>query len=184
MTNTNYDEILDFWFNPEHIPLHFAENKEFDEKIRIKFLDVWDKATEGLLVNWRKNIRGRLAEIIILDQFSRNLWRDDIRTYSQDKMAIVLAQEALHHPDYNKLSQEEKRFILLPFMHSESLALHDWAKVYYKELGDKDLIYYEKLHRDILEEFGRYPYQNKDLGRKSTPEELKILKEKSGGFYN
>lgn len=184
MVNTNYDEILDFWFNPEHIPLHFAENKEFDEKIRIKFLNTWEKAAEGLLVDWRKNIKGRLAEIIILDQFSRNLWRNDIRTYSQDKMAIALAQEVLHHPDYNKLSQEEKRFILLPFMHSESLELHDWADKYYKDLGDEDLMYFEKLHRDILEEFGRYPYQNQDLGRESTPEELKILEEKSGSFYS
>lgn len=184
MADKNWIDVIEFWFDPEHSPLHFAQDKEFDEKIRSEFLKTWEKAIEGLLVHWRKNIKGRLAEIIVLDQFSRNLWRNDIRTYSGDKMAIVLAQEVLNHPDYNDLSLEEKRFILLPFMHSESLELHDWADKYYEELGDENLIYFEKLHRDVLEEFGRYPYQNNDLGRKSTPEELKILKEKKDGFYS
>lgn len=184
MTIVNFKEVIDFWFNPEHVPLHFDENEEFDDKIRERFLDTWKAASEGLLVDWRDNIRGRLAEIIVLDQFSRNLWRNDIRTYSQDKMAIALAQEALKHPDYHELSDEEKRFFLLPFMHSECIELHDWADKYYKKLGDENLNYYEKLHRDVLEKFGRYPYQNKDLGRKSTAEELKILEEKKHGFYS
>ena len=184
MLNINYREVIDFWFHPEHVELHFAEDKNFDEKIRDRFLKTWKIASQGLLVTWRDTIEGRLAEIIVLDQFSRNLWRDDIRTYTQDKMAIVLAQEAVEHPDYDKLSADEKKFILLPFMHSESLELHDWADKHYKELGDQNLIYFEKLHRDVLEKFGRYPYQNKDLGRESTPEELKILQEKKDGFYS
>lgn len=184
MSIATWKEIIDFWFDPQHTSLHFAENEDFDEKIRGRFLQTWEKAAEGLLVEWRKDIKGRLAEIIVLDQFSRNLWRNDIRTYTQDKMAIALAQEAVNHPDYDKLSKAEKKFILLPFMHSESLELHDWANKYYEELGDEELIYFEKLHRDVLEEFGRYPYQNKDLGRESTPEELKILEEKKDGFYS
>jgi uncharacterized protein (DUF924 family) len=183
MVVSTWNEVIDFWFDPKHLPLHFVEDDEFDEKIRIKFLDTWKAASEGLLVDWRKDIKGRLAEIIVLDQFSRNLWRNDIRTYTQDKMAIALAQEVVHHLDYEKLSAVEKKYILLPFMHSESLELHDWAHKYYVKLGDEELIYYEKLHREVLEEFGRYPYQNKDLIRVSTPEELKYLKEKDGRFY-
>lgn len=184
MNNQDWKEVIDFWFHPQHLPLHFAEDHEFDEKIRTKFLQTWEKASEGLLVDWRNHIRGRLAEIIVLDQFSRNLWRNDIRTYTQDKMAIALAQEVINHPDYDKLSPEEKKYILLPFMHSESLELHDWAFKYYEELGDEELIHYENMHRQVLEEFGRYPYQNKDLGRESTAEELKILQEKKDGFYS
>lgn len=184
MAVVDWKEVIEFWFDPEHIPLHFVEDKEFDEKIRKRFLATWEAASEGLLVHWRKDIRGRLAEIIVLDQFSRNLWRNDIRTYTQDKMAIALAQEVVNHPDYDKLSKEEKRYILLPFMHSESLELHDWAHKYFEELGDEEFMHYEKLHREVLEEFGRYPYQNKDLGRESTPEELKILEEKKDGFYS
>ena len=184
MSNLNYEDVLYFWFEPEHVELHFAESEEFDKKIRDKFLETWNRASEGLLVDWRDNIHGRLAEIIVLDQFSRNLWRDDIRTYTQDKMAIALAQEALKNPDYDKLTKYQKRFILLPFMHSESLELHDWADKYYEELGDEDLVYFEKLHRNVLEQFGRYPYQSKDLGRESTPEELKALEENKDGFYS
>lgn len=184
MTAFDWNEVIDFWFNPKNIPLHFEENDEFDELIRTKFLNTWKAASEGLLVNWRKDIKGRLAEIIVLDQFSRNLWRNDIRTYTQDKMAIALAQEVINHPEYNTLSNIEKNYILLPFMHSESLELHDWALKYFEELGDENLLYFEKLHREVLEEFGRYPYQNKDLGRESTPEELQILEKNKDGFYN
>ena len=178
-----WKEVLEFWFAPEHIPLHFDENEAFDNKIRDQFLATWEAGAAGLLVDWRREIRGRLAEIIVLDQFSRNLWRNDIRTYTQDKMAIALAQEVVAHPAYNTLSKDEKRFILLPFMHSESLALHDWAHPYFEALGDPSIMYYEKLHRDVLEQYGRYPYQNEDLGRESTPEELKCLEEKAGKFY-
>ena len=184
MKNKNYEDVLYFWFEPEHAELHFAENDDFDKIIRATFLETWKRASEGLLVDWRDTVHGRLAEIIVLDQFSRNLWRDDIRTYSQDKMAIALAQELVNHPNYDRLTKDQKRFVLLPFMHSESLELHDWANKYYEELGDENLSYFEKMHRDVLEEFGRYPYQNEDLGRISTPEELKILQEKKDGFYS
>lgn len=184
MDIVDWKEVLDFWFNPEHMPLHFAEDKNFDGKIRKKFLNTWKAASEGLLVHWRENIKGRLAEIIVLDQFSRNLWRNDIRTYTQDKMAIALSQEVVNHPEYDSLTKDEKKYILLPFMHSESLELHDWANKYFIELADEEFLYYENLHREVLEEFGRYPYQNKDLGRKSTPEEVETLEKKKHGFYS
>ncbi len=184
MSIVKWEEVIEFWFDPENTPLHFSEDDEFDEKIRVKFLDTWKAASEGLLINWRKDIKGRLAEIIVLDQFSRNLWRNNIKTYTQDKMAIALAQEVVNHPDYDKLTSEEKRFILLPFMHSESLELHDWANPYFLEIDDEGFMYYENMHRDVLEEFGRYPYQNKDLGRDSTEEEIKVLEENSEGFYS
>ena len=112
-----WQEVLDFWFDPKHIPLQFEENDKFDEKIRANFLETWKAASEGLLVEWRENVRGRLAEIIVLDQFSRNLWREDIRTYTQDKMAIALAQELVMHPLYGELEMEEKHFAVLPLMH-------------------------------------------------------------------
>lgn len=178
----NWKEVLDFWFHPEHVPLHFDENEEFDNKIRDEFMGTWKAGSEGLLVDWRKDIKGRLAEIIVLDQFSRNLFRNDIRTYTQDKMAIALSQEVVNHPEYKTLSTDEKRFILLPFMHSESLNLHDWAKDYFEDI-DEGTLYFENLHRAVLEKFGRYPYQNEDLGRESTAEELEYLKEKNGNFY-
>ena len=99
MNIVDWQDVLDFWFHPDNVELHFSGGEDFDEKIRSKFLDTWKAASEGLLFSWRENIKGRLAEIIVLDQFSRNLFRDDIRTYTQDKMAIALAQEVVHHPD-------------------------------------------------------------------------------------
>lgn len=184
MTIKNYDDVLKFWFHEDHIPLQFAEDEEFDELIRREFLKTWEAAKEGLLVDWRKTIRGRLAEIIVLDQFSRNLFRGDIRTYTQDKMAIALAQEVVNHPEYDELEKMEKKFILLPFMHSESTDLHDWAYKYYLELEDEGTLYFEDKHRAILDRFGRYPYQNEDLNRDSTKEELEWLEEKDGNYFD
>lgn len=184
MNIVDYNEVLEFWFDEKHIPLQFAENDEFDELIRSKFLDTWKAGAEGLLVGWRDTIKGRLAEIIVLDQFSRNLFRNDIRTYTQDKMAIALAQEVVFHEDYDELNVMEKKFILLPFMHSESLDLHDWAAPHFEDMGDQGTLYFERKHKEILEHFGRYPYQNADLGRQSTEEELKWLEEKDGNFFS
>lgn len=179
----SYKEVLGFWFDEDHVDLHFAENKEFDEKIREKFLETWEKGKEGLLVGWRTSPQGRLAEIIVLDQFSRNLFRNDIRTYTQDKMAIALSQELILSGAYDELTDQEKAFVLLPFMHSESLELHDWARQYFEDLGGSTY-QYELMHREVLEEFGRYPYQNQDLGRESTEAEKKALEENKDGFYS
>lgn len=184
MNIVKWEDVIDFWFHPDNVPNHFSGGEEFDQSIREKFLDTWKAGAEGLLVHWRKHIKGRLAEIIVLDQFSRNLFRDDIRTYTQDKMAIALAQEAVNHPDYNTLTVDEKKFILLPFMHSESLELHDWAREYFLETKDDNLMHFEDAHRAVLEEFGRYPYQNIDLGRESTPAELKSLEDNADGYYS
>ena len=184
MTIAIWQEVLDFWFKPDHLLLHFEESDEFDEVIRDRFLETWKAGSEGLLVDWRTNIRGRLAEVIVLDQFSRNLFRNDIRTYTQDKMAIALSQEIVNHPDYDTLSPIEKRYVLLPFMHSESIDLHDWALPYFEALGDEGTLYFEKKHRAILEKFGRYPYQNEDLGRTSTIEEKEFLDKSNGDFFS
>ncbi|WP_300408498.1 DUF924 family protein [Lagierella sp.] len=178
----DYNDVLDFWFAPENIDKQFDEDEDFDKLIEDKFLDTWEKAKEGLLVGWRDNPKGRLAEIIVLDQFSRNMFRHDIRTYTQDKMAIALAQELVLSDDYEELSEDEKKFALLPFMHSESLELHKWARPYFEELGE-DTLHFEDAHLEVLKRFGRYPYQNYDLNRESTPEEIEALKINKDGFY-
>lgn len=176
-------EVLAFWFDPANIPKHFAEDEAFDDLIRQKFLATWELGSEGLLTEWRTETRGRLAEIIILDQFSRNMFRGDIRTYAQDKMAIVLAQELLRQPQYDQLTTMERRFALLPFMHSESIALHLWARPHFVNLGDEATLYFEEKHLDILKRFGRYPYQNAELRRVSTSEELAYLLERDGNYF-
>ncbi|NMB04127.1 MAG: DUF924 domain-containing protein [Tissierellia bacterium] len=183
MTHKDAKAVLDFWFDEDHVARQFAEEPEFDEMIREKFLEIWEKGAEGLLVDWREDAPGRLAEIIVLDQFSRNLFRRDIRTYTQDKMAIVLAQELIKQPDFEALPDEWKKFALLPFMHSESLDLHQWARPLF-EAGDEGTLYFEDLHLNVLKRFGRYPYQNQDLGRQNTPEEEAYMREKDGRYYS
>ncbi|MDO5726140.1 MAG: DUF924 family protein [Tissierellia bacterium] len=183
----DYKDVLDFWFDPKNIPRQFTEEPEFDELIRSEFLSTWRAASEGLLFHWRETCEGRLAEIIVLDQFSRNLWRNNILTYTQDKMAIALAQELIKLSEYRDLPTDWKKFALLPFMHSESLSLHKWAAKYFDELakeGDEMTKVFEQMHLDVLKRFGRYPYQNEDLGRESTAEELEFLKSKRGKIYS
>ena len=124
----DYKDVLEFWFSPENRDKHFEVNEDFDELIRKNFFAIWEKGKEGMLVDWRDTARGRLAEIIVLDQFSRNMFRNDVRSYSQDSMAVVLAQELVKMKEYNTFSDDEKRYVLLPFMHSESLSLHRWAR--------------------------------------------------------
>lgn len=167
-----YQKVLNFWFDPKHIELHFEKDEEFDHKIRENFLSTWEYAKEGLLVHWRNNIYGRLAEIIVLDQFSRNLWRNDKRSFTQDSMAIVLAQEAVLNEDYDIITDQEKINILLPFMHSESIEIHRWAGQFFKTIEIDEFQKAEQQHFEMLEQFGRYPYRNQVLGRKSTDEEL------------
>ena len=182
MIHPDAKKVLDFWFDPETIPKQFAEAPEFDQEIRERFLDTWEKGAQGLLVEWRSTPEGRLAEIIVLDQFSRNLFRRDMRTYAQDKMAIALAQELILYHDYTSLPKDQARFALLPFMHSESLELHTWARPYF-EAGDAGTLQFEDEHTAVLKRFGRYPYQNQDMGRENTQEEAAYMTERAGRYY-
>lgn len=176
------ESVLKFWFDPKNVPYHFEENPEFDEEIRVKFSDLFERAYKGLLWPWRVTIFGRLAEVIILDQFSRNLFRGDGKSYSQDKMALILSQEIISHGDYDLLNQEEKKFALMPFMHSEDIEIHHMGLPYFEELGDELTLEYARSHMEILEKFGRYPFRNEALGRESTPEELKAFGDRMGNF--
>ena len=183
MAITNAENLLDFWFSEEIMPRIFTEDPWLDEKLRKEYYDTWDAATKGLLVDWRDTLRGRVAEIIVLDQFSRNIARGERRSFEQDGMAVVLAQEVVRHPDYDTLSDTEKKFVLLPFMHAESLAIHEWARPYFDALNDPQTARFEAMHVEVLEAFGRYPYQNKELGRKNTPEEEAFLAKTQGNTY-
>lgn len=182
-TIIHYQEILDFWFDPAHVPFHFANSKEFDQKIEDLFLETWQQGAQGLLYPWRETISGRLAEIIVLDQFSRNLWRGDGRSFAQDQMAVILAQEAVVHKNYEVLPKERKRFILMPFMHSEILEIHRAFRPYFEALEEDLTLEFEKKHYQVLEDFGRYPTRNQALGRPSTEEEKKILEERNGKLW-
>ncbi len=174
--------VLDFWFSEENRSKWFIKSDTFDKVIKKQFADIWQAACEGLLDGWRQSIEGRLAEIIVLDQFSRNLCRNDARAFAQDAMALILAQEAIRHPEFKNLQQDKRKFILMPFMHSESKEIHNRALSLFEALGDPHTLEFEIKHKKIIDRFNRYPHRNEVLGRPSTQEELRFLKEPGSSF--
>ena len=126
-------DVLAFWFAEENRPYWFAKNPAFDEKVHMLFYPLWQRAAAGTLHGWRKTMQGRLAEIIILDQFSRNLFRNSPQAYAQDLAALCLAQEAITRPGFAAMTPEERQFMLMPFMHSESAELHAHAVGVFKQ---------------------------------------------------
>lgn len=178
----NYRDILDFWFNPETQPLWFTKSDDFDALINQKFRDTHQQAAQAELWSWRKTAEGRLAEIIVLDQFSRNLFRDQAQAFAQDALALTLAQEAISLDLDKQLSPEQRAFLYMPFMHSESKLIHEFALKLFQRLGNPMNLDYEKMHKAIIDRFGRYPHRNQILGRESTAEELTFLAQPDSSF--
>ena len=176
------DRVLDFWFDEIAPASWWRRSADFDALIRSRFLDLNECAAAGELYGWRSTGRGRLAEIIVLDQFSRNLYRDSARAFACDAMALALAQEAVAGRCDRDLTSTERNFLYMPFMHSESLPIHEVATMLFAANGVESTIGFEARHRAIIERFGRYPHRNAVLGRHSTPEEVAFLAEPGSGF--
>lgn len=174
--------VLDFWYHESHQPFWFTHSDQFDQTIRQHFAHTLHQAAQGELFGWRNTIHGRLAEIIVLDQFSRNLYRDTPQAFSQDGMALALAQTAVALPEFTQLNSNEQHFLLLPYMHSESALIHTQALALFKQLNNPQILDFEIKHKVIIDRFGRYPHRNVVLGRPSTPEELVFLNEPHSSF--
>lgn len=182
MDTVTPQEILDFWFNEEYQPFWFVKNEEFDHKIREKFDRTLKSASQGECANWREMIEGRLAEIIVLDQFSRNLYRNTPAAFAQDSMALALAQEAIKQTDFKKLPTVWRKFMIMPYMHSESAFIHQQAVKLFTELDDEYTLNFELRHKAIIDKFNRYPHRNEILNRISTPEEIEFLNQPDSSF--
>ncbi|MBO9528749.1 MAG: DUF924 domain-containing protein [Acinetobacter oleivorans] len=178
----NEQDILNFWFSPEHRSLWFAKSDDFDKKIRENFSDVHRQATQAELWSWRKTAEGRLAEIIVLDQFSRNIYRDQHESFAYDSLALALAQETISLQLDAQLNPEQRSFLYMPFMHSESKLIHEFALKLFQRFGNEINLSFEKKHKVIIDRFGRYPHRNTILGRVSTPEETEFLLEPNSSF--
>lgn len=172
--------VLKFWFEELQPEDWFAVKAELDELIKQRFGSLRDAALRGELYEWRKSPKGRLAEIILLDQFSRNIYRGMPEAFAADSLALCLAQEiVLQKLDVNFNSQE-KNFAYMPYMHSESYLIQEKAIELFSAPDLEEGLRYAIMHKDIIERFGRYPHRNKILGRSSTPEEIEFLKTHSG----
>ena len=178
----NYTDILDFWFHPETEPYWFAQSDAFDQSLAQKFAETLEQAAAAELWSWRKTIEGRLAEIIVLDQFSRNIYRGTPQAFSQDAMALSLAQEAIDQKLDQQLSPQQRTFLYLPFMHSESKKIHQTALRLFEDLANPVNLEFEMKHKVIIDRFGRYPHRNEILGRTSTAEELHFLTQPDSAF--
>ncbi|TAN08015.1 MAG: DUF924 domain-containing protein [Rhodanobacteraceae bacterium] len=175
-------DVLHFWFEEATPEQHFKKNAAFDVAIRERFVDTHAAATRGELAAWRNTPDGRLAEIIVLDQFSRNLFRDDARAFATDGMALVLAQEALHADADRDMPAARRAFLYMPFMHSESRAIHVDAERLFRQPGLENNYQFELKHKTIIDRFGRYPHRNQVLGRLSSREEIAFLEQPGSSF--
>lgn len=176
------EAVLQFWFDDTAPAQWWTKDDAFDERIRLRFSALHAQAARCELYAWRRDARGRLAEIIVLDQFSRNMYRGTPLAFASDPLALALAQEAIAAGAGAALSQVERSFLYLPFMHSESPAIHAVAIELYRANGIASSLDYAIRHQRIIERFGRYPHRNAILGRQSTPEEIEFLKLPGSGF--
>lgn len=170
-----YQEIISFWFEEIDKSQWWKKDKSFDELIKSRFLAIHNKAIKCELFSWRTSSLDRLAEIIVLDQFSRNIYRGKPESFAYDPLALALAQSAIAGGYDLDLSMDQKSFLYMPFMHSESLIIHEEAVVLFTKLGMESTLAFENKHKAIIERFGRYPHRNKILGRASTVEEEDFL---------
>lgn len=176
------ENVLAFWFAELTPRDWWRKDAALDAQVAVRFGATLAAARAGELAHWRDTARGRLAEVLVLDQFPRNVFRDRAQSFASDGMALVLAQEAIRHGADRELPPAQRAFFYLPFMHSESLRVHDEALRLFDQPGLEDNLRFERAHRAIIARFGRYPHRNAALGRPSTPEELAFLSEPGSSF--
>jgi len=176
-----YQHVLKFWFEEIKPEAWWSADPAFDAIVRKRFETLVRHAALGELYEWRPNPRGRLAEIIVLDQFSRNIYRNTAQAFAQDSIALVLAQEAVAMQAHMQLTPQERAFMLMPYMHSESKLIHVQAEALFRECAP-DNYSFEVSHKAIVDRFGRYPHRNQILGRTSTEAEIDFLQQPGSTF--
>ena len=174
--------ILSFWFEDIQPAQWWKVDPAFDDLVRTRFGALHEQARRCELFGWRATPEGRLAEVIVLDQFARNIHRGTPAAFAADPLALALAQEAVAASDDLKLPVERRAFLYMPYMHSESAAIHAVGEPLMKERAPEGTHDYELRHKAIVDRFGRYPHRNAILGRESTPEELAFLKQPGSSF--
>ena len=172
-------DILAFWRDagPDR---WYMPDDAFDAEVRRRFLGLWQRAAAGELSSWETSDDGALALVIVLDQFPRNMFRGDIRTYASDALAREVAHRAVERGVDARIDPVLREFLYLPFMHSEHLADQLRCIELSRKAGLAESAKWAEHHADIIRRFGRFPHRNRILGRATTPEEQAFLDE--GGF--
>ena len=177
-----FDDVLTFWFEDVGQDRWYKKDPALDAEIRDRFLVTYRAAAQGELFVWRHEDEGRLAEIIVLDQFPRNLFREDAASFATDGMALILSQEAVRMEVGPHWGADRKQFLLMPHMHSESLLIQEESVRLFRQPGLEENYDFAVRHKAVIERFGRFPHRNAALGRDNTPEEDTYLAEPGSGF--
>jgi uncharacterized protein (DUF924 family) len=175
-------DILAFWFGELTPKQHFSKDATLDAQIAARFGPTLAAAARGELQPWRTDAPGRLAEILVLDQFPRNIHRDTPQAFACDALALHLARELVAQGLDQALPTPQKAFAYMPYMHSEDLAAHTEALPLFSQPGLEYNLQFLHRHTEIVRRFGRYPHRNAMLGRASTPEELAFLQQPGSSF--
>ncbi|TVP71457.1 MAG: DUF924 domain-containing protein [Rhodobacteraceae bacterium] len=177
------DEVISFWIDEVGPDGWYAMDEALDAKIRDRFQGLWEKARDGRLERWAGCATGALAFIIVTDQFPRNMFRGDARSFATDALARQVAARGCHLGYDRKTPEPQRQFFYLPLMHSESQMDQDRAVRMFllrmPETGASNLLH-ARAHRAVIREFGRFPYRNAALGRETTDREEKFLAQ--GGY--
>ena len=187
--NERAKAILYFWFKQSSHKERFTRNTVFDQKIRDEFFEDYKKAINNEYDHWQNNADECLALIILLDQFSRNLFRNNHKAFAMDKKARKISVEAINKGYHEKLTKDQIMFLFLPFMHSEDLNDQIYCgnliNTYFKSHPSyEEAKKFSTLHENIIRKFKRFPYRNKVLGRKSTKKEEEYLNLTHHNFFN
>jgi len=174
--------VIDFWFETLKPGQWFRTSAKVDDTIRDRFAALHQAAARCETFHWRADPVGRLAEIIVLDQFSRNMYRGTARAFETDSLALALAQSAVALGEDLKLTTDQRAFLYMPYMHSESRLIHDDSVRLFSAPGLEKSLSSAVKHQAIIARFGRYPHRNAALGRASTPEEEAFLREPGSAF--
>ncbi len=182
-------EVLDFWFGaPGSVDYGkpraawFKKSDAFDASIRARFLPLYEQAAVGQLAQWRDSPLTLLAQIIVLDQFPRNLFRESPRAFAADALALACARQMVAQRWDERLNAVERQFCYLPFEHAEDMDAQRESMRLFATLPNADLLTWAHKHYVIIERFGRFPHRNAVLGRASTPEEIEFLTQPDSRF--
>lgn len=184
--------VLEFWFSPQARPLWFEKDKAFDDQVRARFGEAIHAAQQGALDAWQQSAEGTLALLLLLDQFSRNVYRGQAKAFLGDARARAIADAAIAKGFDRHFDYQRRRFFYLPFEHGETLADQQRAIRLFEQAVDEaapaeraeamEQLDYAHRHRVIIERFGRFPHRNAALGRPSTEAEIAFLQEKDSSF--
>lgn len=173
------NEINAFWLDEVGQKGWYEVDPSLDQAIRDKFGAAWEKI-DDLVAEWPKNRESSLALIILADQFPRNMFRGDARSFATDKLARRLADEAIAEGHDIATDEPERQFFYLPFEHSEEMGDQNRAVALFEERMPGENLLHAHLHRDVIRHFGRFPWRNEPLGRETTPQERALLD--AGGY--